>query len=326
MLRKVRLYLVSAIVGGLAVMAVADAKEVVDLAEAQADPDFAIQGEYVGEGVLTDGSKDKVGAQVIASGKGQFRVVVYKGGLPGAGWVRGGERFAMEGPADGLKGHELTGKIADGKFAIADADGNTKIQLTRTERKSCTLGKKPAAGAVVIFDGSNLDRFQPAEGHLTDDKNLVSGVTVNPLFDSYKLHLEFRLSWLPEARGQDRSNSGVYIHDCYECQVLDSFGLEGRNNECGGFYSVKEPDVNMCFPPMAWQTFDIDFTAPQYEGDRKVRNARITIRHNGVAIHEDVELPGGTPGRQGEGPGPRPIHLQGHGNKVYYRNIWVKQK
>jgi len=310
----------------LAIAASVEAAEIVDLAEAQADPDFAIQGEYVGEGVLADGSKDKVGAQVIGSGAGQFRVVIYKGGLPGAGWARGDERFTMEGSAAELKGDELVGKIVDGKFSIVDGDGKQKIQLTRTERKSPTLDAKPPTGAMVIFDGSNLDMFEPIEGHLTDDKHLLSGVTTKPLPESHKMHLEFRLSWMSEARGQGRSNSGVYVHDCYECQVLDSFGLDGKNNECGGFYQVKEPDVNMCLPPMTWQTYDIDFTAPKYEGDKKVANARITILHNGVAIHDNVELPNGTPGRKGEGPGPRGMHLQGHGNKVYYRNVWLEKK
>ena len=326
MFHRVRLLLTVAAVFGLLGAVSCTAKEVVDLAEAQADPDFAIQGEYVGEGVLVDDSKDKVGAQVIAQGNGGFQVVVYQGGLPGDGWKRGDERFVMEGTAAELKGRELIGKIADGKLTISDADGKQKLQLARTERKSPTLGEKPPAGAVVIFDGSNLDKFLPIEGHLTDDKFLISGATVKPEFNNYRLHLEFRLSWMPDARGQGRSNSGVYLHDCYECQVLDSFGLEGRNNECGGFYQAKEPDVNMCLPPMVWQTYDIDLTAPKFEGGKKVANARVTIRHNGVLIHDNFELPGATPGGKPEGPGPRGLQLQGHGNKVYYRNIWLQEK
>ncbi len=326
MLRKLPVLLVLMAACGLACRASARPKEITDPEQAQADPDFSVQGEYVGEGTLPDGHKDKVGAQVIARGKGEFRVVVYKGGLPGDGWRRGDARFFMEGKADALKSDNLQGSIADGKLTIGGADGRQKIRLTRIERQSPTLGAKPPAGAVVIFDGSNLDRFEPAEGHLTEDKLLVSGVTTKAEFDSYKLHMEFRLSWMPEAGGQGRSNSGVYIHHCYECQVLDSFGLEGRNNECGGFYSIKEPDVNMCFPPLRWQTYDIDFTAPKYEDGKKVSNARITIRHNGVLIHDDVELAHATPGGKGEGPGPRGIHLQGHGNKVMYRNIWAEKK
>ncbi len=317
MLRIARYFMFPAIVLGL--FGCADAQETIDLAEAQADPDFAVQGEYVGEGSLL-GTQSKVGAQVIAQGDGQFRVVVYRGGLPGDGWKRKDDRFSMEGTADALTGEKLKGTIADGKLTIA---GQTKLQLKRTERKSPTLGAKPPKGAVVLFDGTNTDAFD--HGTLTKDKTLMSGVTTKQQFDSYSLHLEFCLSWMPKARGQGRSNSGIYIHDCYECQVLDSFGLEGYNNECGGFYKIREPNVNMCLPPLTWQTYDYDFTAPQYKDGKKTANARITIRHNGVVIH-DVELPHGTPGRKGEGPGPRSIHLQGHGNKVQYRNIWVVPK
>jgi hypothetical protein len=77
---------------------------------------------------------------------------------------------------------------------------------------------------------------------------------------------------------------------------------------------------------MTWQTYDIDFTAPKYDANgQKIACAKITVLHNGKVIHCGMELPKGTPGRQSEGPAPRPIHLQGHGNKVEYRNVWVQE-
>ena len=82
----------------------------------------------------------------------------------------------------------------------------------------------------------------------------------------------------------------------------------------------------MCYPPLTWQTYDVEFTAPKYKDGKKVANARVEVRHNGVVIHPEFELPHATPGRQAEGPAPRPFYLQGHGNKVEYRNIWVKEK
>jgi len=331
MSRTAHLTMFLLIVCGLVCAAAAMAAEITDPEEAKADPDFSIQGEYVG--ALPDSDKEKIGAQVIAQGKGNFRVVVYKDGLPGEGWKRGDQRATLEGTATELKGRlpgedgELTGKIADGTLTLGHSKGDETVTLKRIERKSDTLGTKPPAGAVVIFDGSNVEKFEPgAESHLLEGGILQSGVTTKEEYDGYKLHLEFRLSYMPDARGQGRSNSGVYIHDCYECQVLDSFGLEGYNNECGGFYKVRQPDVNMCLPPLVWQTYDIDFVAPKYEDGKKVANARITVVHNGVTIHDDIELPGGTPGRKGEGPGPRGLHLQGHGNKVMYRNIWLVPK
>jgi hypothetical protein len=138
------------------------------------------------------------------------------------------------------------------------------------------------------------------------------------------LHIEFRTPFMPAARGQGRGNSGVYIQGRYECQVLDSFGLEGEDNECGGIYSISKPAVNMCFPPLSWQTYDIDFVAARYDGQgNKTKNARVTIKHNGVVIHKDLELTHGTPGRHPEGPEPESIFLQDHGNPVVFRNIWV---
>lgn len=145
-------------------------------------------------------------------------------------------------------------------------------------------------------------------------------------FGDHRLHIEFRTPYKPDARGQGRGNSGVYVQGRYEVQVLDSYGLKGANNECGGIYSVKAPRVNMCAPPLQWQTYDITFRAPRFNKDGdKVKNARITVLHNGVNIHDDVELTvDGTTAAPWKGPARQgPIYLQDHGNPVQYRNIWV---
>ena len=330
MVCRINVFLAFVIVCSFANAVLARPKEIVDPAEAKADPDFSVQGEYVGTGDLPGEIRycGAVGAQVVAMGGGEFRVVVTHGGLPGAGWKRGDRQVALsakrEGDATKLTGKGLSGTIVGKQMMITDAAGQHEIRLERTERKSPTLGAKPPRGAIVLFDGSNADNFD--HGTISKEKSLRAGVTTKPKFDgSYRVHLEFRLSWMPTARGQARSNSGVYLHDCYEVQVLDSFGLAGRHNECGGLYTIRAPSVNMCLPPMQWQTYDIDFTAPKYEGKEKVANAHMTVGHNGVVIH-DLELPGATAGRDVEGPGPRPLHLQGHGNKVQYRNIWIQKK
>ena len=177
----------------------------------------------------------------------------------------------------------------------------------------------------MLFDGKTADNF--AGGQMTKRGLLLQGATSKQKFGSFECHLEFRLPFMPKARGQGRGNSGCYCQGRYEIQMLDSFGLEGKDNECGGIYSVGQPDVNMCFPPLSWQTYDIDLTAAVFDGDKKVKNARITIRHNGVVIHKDLELPGATPGnRIPESAAPGPIFLQEHGNPVRYRNIWVVSK
>jgi hypothetical protein len=130
---------------------------------------------------------------------------------------------------------------------------------------------------------------------------------------------------MPRARGQGRGNSGVYLADQYEVQVLDSFGLEGYDNECGGIYKAARPLVNMCFPPLSWQTYDIDFRVARFtpDGKTKKENAFATVRHNGVPIHYNLELKSATPGGHRADEHPGPIFLQDHGNPVRFRNIWI---
>jgi hypothetical protein len=153
----------------------------------------------------------------------------------------------------------------------------------------------------------------------------MQGATSKDAFKSHQLHLEFCLPYMPEARGQGRGNSGLYVAGRYEIQLLDSFGLEGKDNECGGIYKISRPAVNMCLPPLSWQTYDLEFTAPTFDDSgKKVANGRITVRHNGVVIHDNIELPHPTPGGKGGAESdPGPIFLQDHGNPVRYRNIWV---
>lgn len=284
-----------------------------------AGPDFAFQGEYVGEGCA---------AQVIAEGDGKFRIVGFTPGLPG---TSPDVEKKVDGPAqrEGNKvvfdSPEWKGEIADGVLIGKNQDGNT-YRLTKTERKSPTLGAKPPEGAVILFDGSSADQWQG--GKVTPEGLLSMGVKSKQAFQSGKLHIEFRTPFMPKARGQARGNSGVYLQDRYEVQVLDSFGLKGENNECGGIYSIAKPKVNMAFPPLTWQTYDIDFEAAEYDASgTKTKPALITVRHNGVLIHDRVEVSRGTTaaGRK-EGAESGPIQLQNHGNPVVYRNIWFVPK
>lgn len=289
---------------------------------AQTDADFPLQGEYVGKLTNPSGASAKIGLQVIALGEGKFRAGLYLGGLPGDGWV-GNEIKRGEASRDGEK---LTFDIPPGQIVVADGAAAIRFQekevgqLTRTVRKSPTLGAEPPEGAVVLF-GDEVNRFPGAK---SGDGLLLQGATSEPKFQSHQLHVEFRLPYEPKDRGQGRGNSGLYLQGRYEVQMLDSFGLEGKNNECGGIYSLKAPDVNMCFPPLTWQTYDIDFTAAVYEDGKLVEAPRMTVRHNGVVIHDNVALPRSTTAAPLKpGPQPGPVYLQNHGDPVRYRNIWV---
>ncbi len=92
--------------------------------------------------------------------------------------------------------------------------------------------------------------------------------TVNA-YNNFRLHGEFMLPYKPLARGQNRGNSGFYLQGRYEVQVLDSFGLEGIENECGSLYRTKRPDTNLCLPPLQWQTYDIDFSNAKFDAAAK---------------------------------------------------------
>ena len=294
------------------------------------DDDFIIQGEYVGK----DEEGNRFGTQVIALGEGKFEAVRYKGGLPGDGWD--GDRSEITRVPGSREQGEMT-VVFNGPKSRGEADGarifvsqmhkEPIMDLKRASRESPTLNAAPPAGAVVLFDGKGINGFP--KSRVTPNGLLIEGCTSGEKFTDFTIHLEFRLPYMPTARGQARGNSGIYLQGRYEVQMLDSFGLEGKDNECGGIYKVAQPRVNMCYPPLTWQTYDIDFTAAKYDAaGKKTANAKVSVKHNGVLIHENVEIPNttGSAPVKDEANTPGPIFLQNHGNPVRYRNIWVVKK
>lgn len=198
---------------------------------------------------------------------------------------------------------------------------------------------KPPSDATVLFNGNNADAWKmrrsgdpckwTVEGGILKVNRGTGDIVTKEKFADFQLHVEFKIPYMPEAEGQGRGNSGVYMQGLYEVQVLDSYGLDSRDNDCGGIYSVSRPMVNACLKPTEWQSYDVLFHAPQFDASGKmVKPARISILQNGVWIQDNAEAWKRTTASMSEAEQdekkPGPILLQDHGNPVEYRNIWIR--
>ncbi|MBX7167821.1 MAG: DUF1080 domain-containing protein [Pirellulales bacterium] len=294
---------------------------------AEAGRAWWFQGEYAGR-VKCGYRTAPLGLQVIALGGRNLGAVQFPGGLPGAGWdcvTRQSADGTWSGEVASLAGPDCQFMIHREKVYVYDGDGVFRGWIYKVQRSSPTEGLLPPPGAIVLFDGTATGELNGVR--ITADGLLMEGTeTVRPVRD-FHLHIEFRTPFMPEARGQGRGNSGVYLQGRYEVQILDSFGLSGEPNECGGIYKLIPPRVNMCFPPLVWQTYDIDFRAARFDtAGRKLKNACITVVQNGVPVHRNQEIPSKTGAGKPEGFEPLPIKFQDHHDPVRFRNIWMIER
>lgn len=314
-----------------------------------ADADRVLMGDY--EGQWLDAPRGHyydinppLAAQVVNVRPGEYRVQFFQEHdrraepyFDGTGTLEG-EVIRFE--AQGFKG-QISKNGITGSATINDQGQAVTFRLKKTVRSSPTLGAKPPKGAVVLFDGRSFDAWKHTDGrpvtwHLTGSgamevpaaaDGIGGDIQTKEVFGDCTLHVEFRYPVEPGKVGQARGNSGVFLQNDYEVQVLNSYGLEGRWNECGALYKCMPPQVNAARPPMEWQTYDIDYKSSVWKKGRKISSPRITVRLNGVTIHQDVEISHVTahafaqrfrePKKRG------PIRLQDHSNAIQYRNLWV---
>jgi len=197
---------------------------------------------------------------------------------------------------------------------------------------------EPPAEAVQLV-GTTGHQLIPEEDKTPTKWVFEHGVlTASPEWDSvitkesyqdFRMHLEFNVNEVKDARDPEKNgNSGVYIQQRYELQILNSFGVAAADYKasyCGSIYLFKKPDRLANKKAGDWQSYDIVFRAARFDGDKKIENARITVYQNQQLIHDDVAIPRKTGAGQKEGPEPRPIKLQGHHNPVRFRNFWIQK-
>ncbi len=301
-----------------------------------ADPD-PWMGDWSGRwssGVTVD---PEIHARVIAMGNNRY-LVKFMAKLDMRAPLKAEQLITIRGKKGKFVANGITAEFKGDTIRGGDLGGDDTFVLKKVTRLSPAMGKKPPAGATILFDGTSLDAWQESKGwEVTPDGIMLvrpggGDIMTKTSFKDCDLHIEFRLSYMPKARGQQRSNSGVFFQNTYEVQVLDSYGLVGFYDECGALYKVAPPKVNACAPPLQWQTYDISYRAPRYDAAGKLTAfPRMTVVQNGVLIHNDQVMPQITGWTEKDrlAPPPKdplPFKIQNHGNYLQFRNIWLVEK
>jgi hypothetical protein len=192
----------------------------------------------------------------------------------------------------------------------------------------------PPSDAIVLFDGKDLSKWENGDKWEIKDGYAVAreeGLTTKDGFSDCQLHVEWAAPAEVSGEGQGRGNSGVYLMARYEVQILDSFENKTYfDGQAGSIYKQHPPLVNACRKPGEWQAYDILFTAPRFDEEKKLASpAFVTVLHNGVVVQNHFALLGETaydrPPAYEAHPTKAPIHIQFHGNPVRFRNIWIRE-
>jgi hypothetical protein len=207
----------------------------------------------------------------------------------------------------------------------------------QSDEQAMPIGPTASTEPATLFDGTSMRAWTHVGGRQCEWQVIEGQLIILPgsgairtveLYRDFTLELEFYVPALTEEiTGQARGNSGVYLQGRYEVQILDSWKLPASNTDCGALYGFRAPSVNAAAPPNTWQRYWIDFTAPRFDrSGNKTANARVSVRHNEVLIHDDVEVPRPTGRGDTETAEPGPIVLQDHGSRVRFRNIRIEPR
>ena len=202
------------------------------------------------------------------------------------------------------------------------------IDIAKPERPADAEVLVGPDGYKLVPEGKAPTKWVFSDGVLTASPAWDSVITTDP-YQDFRMHVEFNVNEVKDSKDpESNGNSGVYIQQRYEVQILNSFGVaeeDYKPSYCGSIYRQKKPDRLVCKPAGEWQTYDIAFRAARFEDDKKTENARITVYQNGQLIHDDYSITAKTGVGEKEGPEPRPIKLQGHHNPVKFRNVWIQK-
>jgi hypothetical protein len=221
------------------------------------------------------------------------------------------------------------------KYHVHDPDRPLpKVVLPRPLQDPLPAAPLPS-DATLLLGGDTLDQWEPSTWQMVDGVAVAgkeSLVTRNAYGDC-QLHLEFAAPVEPSENFMNRGNSGVILMGKYELQIFDSWHEHGQqiypDGQCASIYGQTPPLVNACLPPGAWQSFDILFRAPVFEGEKLQRPAFLTVYHNGVLVHDHQAIMGEMMHRDiapyQPHPAKLPLVLQGHGAPVQFRNVWIRE-
>jgi len=214
-----------------------------------------------------------------------------------------------------------------GHFAFANTTKGI-IQIESNQRPTDALQLVGEKSHLMIPEGKEISQWTFNDGILTASPVWDSVVTKEN-YQDFRMHLEFKVNDVPGAKDPEKNgNSGVYIQQRYEIQILNSYGISEEDYKAsygGSLYRQKKPDKLVNKKAGEWQSYDIAFRAARFQDGKKTENARITVYQNGQLIHDDVSIKNKTGAGKKEGPEPGPIKLQGHHNPVEFRNVWIQR-